>query len=178
MKRIVLKEEQKELFDDLSDENAGKLIKNIFEYVVTGESLGIDNQIKIPFMVITSELDKDIFKEKELQLKRSKAGKTGMQKRWNTPEPKEVVEVATPVKRKIFMPPTLEEVENYVKEKKLSVDGKHFFEYFNEGNWIDSKGNKVRNWKQKILTWDRYSKKEKKKFEYDHSFEDLDLLYE
>jgi hypothetical protein len=33
------------------------------------------------------------------------------------------------------------------------VDPVKFFDYFTEGNWIDSKGNPVRNWKQKLLTW-------------------------
>ena len=65
-------------------------------------------------------------------------------------------------KRKTFTPPTLEEIEKYVLEKKLQVDPKKFYDYFTEGNWIDSNGNKVKSWKQKILTWNAY-KKEKPK---------------
>ena len=61
---------------------------------------------------------------------------------------------------KKFVAPSLEDVEKYVAEKKLKVDAKKFFDYFTEGNWIDSKGNKVKNWKQKILTWNGYSKDE------------------
>lgn len=57
-----------------------------------------------------------------------------------------------------FSPPTLEEIESYVKEKQLNVDAKQFYDYFNEGNWIDAKGNKVKSWKQKILTWNSYAK--------------------
>lgn len=53
--------------------------------------------------------------------------------------------------------PTLEEVQHYIKEKGLNVDGKQFYDYFTEGNWVDSKGNKVKNWKQKLLTWNKYS---------------------
>ena len=45
-------------------------------------------------------------------------------------------------------------MRDYVAEKGLSVDPVKFFDYFTEGNWIDSKGNPVRNWKQKLLTWD------------------------
>lgn len=65
-------------------------------------------------------------------------------------------------KRKTFTPPTLEEIEKYVLEKKLQVDSKKFYDYFTEGNWVDSNGNKVKSWKQKILTWSSY-KKEKPK---------------
>lgn len=61
-----------------------------------------------------------------------------------------------------FVPPTLEEVENYVKEKGLSVKPSDFYNYFTEGNWIDSKGNKVKNWKQKLLTWENMRRTDKK----------------
>lgn len=58
------------------------------------------------------------------------------------------------IKEKIFIPPTLEEVKAYVAEKNLQVNPEKFFNYFDVGNWVDSKGNKVRNWKQKLLTWE------------------------
>ena len=61
------------------------------------------------------------------------------------------------VKKRIFTPPTLEDVNQYISEKGYSVDGKKFFEYFNESGWVDSRGNKVKNWKQKIITWENHS---------------------
>ena len=85
-------------------------------------------------------------------------------------------------KRKTFTPPKLEEIEKYVLEKKLNVDAKKFYDYFNEGNWIDSKGNKVKSWKQKLLTWNGYSnnQKETKKTNFEgreYSSGELDFLY-
>ncbi len=66
---------------------------------------------------------------------------------------------------------TLIEIEEYIKEKNLSVDAKQFFDYFEAGNWIDAKGNKVKNWKQKLLTWNSHAKQmpkpKKKGFNYD-----------
>lgn len=52
--------------------------------------------------------------------------------------------------------PTLEEIKQYIIDKQLKVNAQQFYDYFEEGNWIDSKGNKVKNWKQKILTWNKY----------------------
>lgn len=66
-------------------------------------------------------------------------------------------------KKESFVPPTLEEVESYVKEKGLSVKPSDFYNYFTEGNWIDSKGNKVKSWKQKLLTWENMRKPAEKK---------------
>lgn len=67
------------------------------------------------------------------------------------------------IKKESFVPPTLEEVENYVKEKGLSVRPSDFYNYFEVGNWIDSKGNKVKSWKQKLLTWENMRKPTEKK---------------
>ena len=54
-------------------------------------------------------------------------------------------------KRKVFVPPTYEEVLEYAKEKGREDIAKEFFEYFTVGEWVDSKGNKVKNWKQKFI---------------------------
>ncbi|KKN75910.1 hypothetical protein LCGC14_0376180 [marine sediment metagenome] len=63
---------------------------------------------------------------------------------------------------KKFIPPTLAEVYDYITEKGYKVDAEKFMEYFTVGDWIDSKGNKVRNWKQKIITWSGGEKVENK----------------
>ena len=63
--------------------------------------------------------------------------------------------------------PTLEEIKDYcLNVRHNKVDYKRFYDYFTEGNWIDSKGNKVKNWKQKIITWEKNTN-DKKEFEYE-----------
>lgn len=66
-----------------------------------------------------------------------------------------------------FNPPTLEEVRKYAWEHCKNVDADHFYEYFTTPNdkgetWVDSKGNKVRNWKQKMLTWEKMNSQSSK----------------
>ena len=63
-------------------------------------------------------------------------------------------------KRSRFVPPTLEQVKEYASGNHLNVDADRFYRYFTTPNdkgetWVDSKGNKVKNWKQKMLTWDK-----------------------
>ena len=71
--------------------------------------------------------------------------------------------------KKEFVAPTLEEIQNYISEKNLKVDAQDFYNYFTEGNWIDANGNEVRNWKQKLQTWNSYSKpRTEKKKEYNN----------
>lgn len=69
--------------------------------------------------------------------------------------------------KKPFVPPTLQEVEEYCRERNSCVDSKRFYDYFStpddEGRtWIDSKGNPVRNWKQKIIVWEGSNQSQKK----------------
>ena len=66
-------------------------------------------------------------------------------------------------KKKVFKKPTLEEIETYCKERNNNVDSKSFFDFYEAGDWKDSKGNKVKNWKQKIITWERDTNKKKDK---------------
>ena len=85
--------------------------------------------------------------------------------------------------KKEFVAPTLEEIQNYISEKNLKVDAQDFYDYFTAGNWIDANGNQVRNWKQKLQTWNSYRKNniQQKKKEYNNYEQrennDLDQFY-
>ena len=77
-------------------------------------------------------------------------------------EPKAEKGAKTPKKETgRFVPPTLEEVAAYAASRQSRVDPRRFYEYFSTPDaqgrtWRDSKGNPVRNWKQKFLTWEKY----------------------
>jgi hypothetical protein len=77
----------------------------------------------------------------------------------NKQETKNNKQVNTERARASFTPPTLDEIQTYVLEKNLHVSAKQFYDYFTVGNWADAKGNKVKNWKQKLLTWERLADK-------------------
>ena len=55
-----------------------------------------------------------------------------------------------------FVPPSLEEVRAYCQSRSSPVDPVAFYEYFETGSWKDAKGQPVRNWKQKLLTWEKH----------------------
>ena len=57
-------------------------------------------------------------------------------------------------KKKKFTPPTLEEVKKYCKSRNNDVDPKQFFDFCKTADWVDSKGQKVLSWKQKVITWE------------------------
>jgi len=58
-----------------------------------------------------------------------------------------------------YNPPSLDDVVAYCRSRNSSVNPKQFYDYFTTGNWKDSKGNPVINWKQKLITWERHDPK-------------------
>lgn len=61
--------------------------------------------------------------------------------------------------RKRFAPPSLEDIKAYCRERGNNVDPQKFYDYFTASNWYDSKGNKVKSWKQKVITWEGFANK-------------------
>lgn len=70
-------------------------------------------------------------------------------------EPQNNVSKVSENPKKKFVPPSVEEVEQYIREKNLIVDAEAFVSYFEDGNWRDSTGRKVKSWKQKLQVWNK-----------------------
>lgn len=62
-----------------------------------------------------------------------------------------------------FVKPTLAEIQEYCIKRNNNVDAKKFFDYYEASDWEDAKGNKVKNWKQKVITWEGRTQKEEPK---------------
>jgi transposase len=62
--------------------------------------------------------------------------------------------------KKSFIPPTQEEVINYVIEKQLVINPYNFFSYYSKLDWKDNQGKQVKSWKGKAVTWDIRDRKE------------------
>ena len=83
-KGFILYADQKELFSQLPDELAGKLIKHIMAYVNDENPVSDDILINIAFTPIKLQLKRDLVKFEETKGRRSIAGKIGAEKRWQT----------------------------------------------------------------------------------------------
>ena len=76
---FILYLEQKEIFETLSDNEAGKLIKAIFEYESTGQSPKLSKTLNLVFIPIKNALDRN----KEKYQKVVERNKKNIRKRWN-----------------------------------------------------------------------------------------------
>jgi hypothetical protein len=76
-KSFVLYTDQREVFDELSDEDAGKLIKHIFSYVNDEDPITEDKLLKVAFLPIKTQLKRDLKMWDEKKEQRAEAGKKG-----------------------------------------------------------------------------------------------------
>lgn len=158
------------LIESLPNEIAGVIFKNILKYQ-NGEDINNDFPI---WLFIKTKIDEYNTKKEEISEKRKKSGSYGGKanaskcyqmlpndaKCSNKIKENKIKE--NNIKEKtIKNPPTLDEINQYIKEKNLNVDGKKFFDYYSEGGWKDRDGKPIRNWKQKMLVvWDKPKQKE------------------
>lgn len=105
-----------------------------------------EEQDNLPDNVLDDVRQELRVKSKELRVKSKEKKKDGSGKR------------RTPT----FTPPTLQEVEEYARSRNSNVDPKRFCDYFDAGDWKDAKGQPVRSWKQKFITWESKSGERKK----------------
>lgn len=154
--------------------NSAKALKEIFPYVSERKIRYAIDTLKEAGLIETSNFNKDP-RDRTTWYSLTEKGKSILQKcnfhsvnlsngcgKNVTPLPNIDTDIDTDNKsvkerkrKKGFVPPTLEEVTAYCTERNSPVDPNAFYDYFTAGHWIDSKGQPVLNWKQKLITWER-----------------------
>jgi hypothetical protein len=76
-KSFVLYADQREIFEELSNEDAGKLIKHIFAYISDENPESDDKILRLAFLPIKTQLKRDLKLWDEKKQLRSEAGKKG-----------------------------------------------------------------------------------------------------
>jgi hypothetical protein len=156
-----------ESFEELTDEEAGRLAKHLFRYVNDLNPEPPDKITKMCFIPIKQSLKRDLVKyEERADRARENGAKGGRPKTQKTQsvisEPKKPDSVSVNVNDNVnvkddgIKPPSLEEVISYFDENGYTKESAtKMFEYYEESRkprgrvWKDGRGNTVKNWKQK-----------------------------
>lgn len=56
-------------------------------------------------------------------------------------------------KRYRFVPPTVEEVEEYINEKGYNVNARRFVDYYSSKGWTIGRNSPMKDWKAAVRTW-------------------------
>lgn len=161
--------------EKMDNENAGLYFKHFLRYVNDLNPIAPNILIDVTFEPHKQQLKRDLIAWEEECNKRSLKGKKGMASRWGkkiTEDSTTIVNYSTTIPtivgitdtetdtdteyikrkpKKVFIPPTLLEVEDYFKENGYTRQSAiKAFKYYNVADWSDSKGNKIKNWKQKM----------------------------
>lgn len=57
-----------------------------------------------------------------------------------------------------FIPPSLEQVRDYCRERKNGIDPEAFLDFYTANGWTQGKGKPIRDWQAAVRTWERREK--------------------
>ena len=189
-KSFVLYSDSQGLVNQLPDDVAGRLLKHIYAYVNDENPISNELLLNVAFEPIKMQLKRDLIKwETQIEQRRNAGLRSAEIRKRNATSVNErsisstdnvndnvndnvSVNVNDNVIKKVvvnkFTAPTILEVQTYFIENGFSKElAKRAFDYYDVGNWKDSKGNQVKNWKQKMRgVWFKDENKEITKLKF------------
>lgn len=174
------------IFNMLTDDEAGKLAKHLFNHASNQETTLNDRMLKVLFEPIRLQLERDNSKYETVKERRKEAGRKGGLKSGETRKQNEAIALDAKqneaneavivngndtvnvndndillkkeTKERRFKPPALSEVEEYISEKNYStVSAQSFWNFYESKNWFVGK-NKMKDWKKAIAGWESRNK--------------------
>jgi len=111
--------------------------------------------------IIINFLDEQMRIFNEISVKRSEAGSSKRKKSVNKclTNDKQMISKCTYIREdkiredNIVIPPKIEDVKNYCKERKNNVDANKWFDFYTSKGWMVGK-NKMKDWKAAVRTWE------------------------
>lgn len=182
---FLLEKDQKEIIDELSDEEAGIVFKAIYEYETTKKEPKLDKTLKIVFKQFKVKLDSYEIAYEEKCLK----NKENADKRWDKNKDATECErmqlnamdankikinkikenkinsvcVNNNVAKATEPTPTLDKIFEYGKELGVGKNYcKKFFNTYEATGWATASGVPIKNWKAKFNQWIEQDGKEEK----------------
>lgn len=169
----------------LSYEQKGRLIDALMDFSETGEEYqGDDPFVSMAFSFFSAAIRRSAEKYE----RRRKANQENIEKRWHKdeddPDPDDTndtngtdgiptipMETTKPTETKptepkrkpkrtqtVFVPPTVEEVAEYCRERGNRIDPETFVSYYTRQGWVLSNGRPMRDWKSAVVTWEKNGK--------------------
>ena len=163
--------------ETLSDAEAGRLMKAVWEYEATGHRQDLNGAEKGIYALILMTLCLDAEKDADISEKRAKAGSEGGKQKVananfakqnvaneanalirikNKEEDIQKETLLTEGKEKVrrFIPPTADEVAAYCRERNNGVDAQTFVDFYSSKGWKVG-STPMKDWKACVRTWEK-----------------------
>lgn len=69
--------------------------------------------------------------------------------------PQEQKPAAAEKKTRRFVPPTLDDVQSYCRERGNAVDAVRFYDYYTANGWTQGHGKPIKDWRAAVRLWER-----------------------
>jgi len=173
-KSFILYIDSLNILSNLNTQQAGELFIAIYNYHLTGE-MPTEFWIKLALTPFINQWERDLEKwERIAEVRKENGRKGGLSKskqmlanaslakqdlanvavnvnvKGNVKGNSNVTQEKKSIKKE-FTPPTLEEVKSwFIENGSTAQAGAKAWQYYTDGEWIDSKGTPVKNWRQKM----------------------------
>ena len=157
----------------LTDEEVGRLFRALMAYHATGEEKEITGREWLAFDFIREDIDRaeQAHEEKCRKNRENRMNAIDNERQRSSTDVNERQRSSTykdkdkdndndkenekekDNTKKRFIPPTLEQVTEYMKEINCDIDPQYFLDYQEARNWILSNGKQAKDWKAVIRTW-------------------------
>ena len=149
--------------EQLTDEQAGDLLKHILRYVNDKEPQMENVITRIAFEPIKQSLKRDLQKYEDIR----KRNQDNARKRWdatassgipndtkNADSDSVSVSVSVTGKKEIkgFVKPTIEQLKEYMSEQGMNDIAENWLNHYEANGWMVGK-NKMKDWKASVRTW-------------------------
>jgi hypothetical protein len=145
---------------DISDISKAALTSNsVVTRVLTELATEFQGQLKLRWKSVGTEIELEIKKFRERQSNfKSKLISNSFQDHSKTTIQYSTIQEQYKkenIKRKVFIPPTLDEIKKYCAERKSPIDPTHWFDYQVSHGWRFNGGRRMSDWQATIRTWER-----------------------
>ena len=155
-----------ETTQDLSAEERGNLINAIVAYA-SGQEYEhlLTGGCKIAFRFFKGQVDRN----NAISDSRSKAGSNKHEQNETNDNKQEQSGTNSTIElekekdkekennNKRFIPPTVEEVAEYCRERNNGIDPQYFIDYQTARNWVLSNGKQCKDWRATVRTWEQHN---------------------
>ena len=188
-KSFVFYDSWGDVFNEMSDEEAGKMIKTMIIYHREKTVKNMPLSLRLAFALIKNQMDIDAEKYDDICEKRKQSGAKGGDAKKEKKQKVANAKFAKEKKQKVASvadndndndndintlltecdniahtsTPTLDDVVDFCRKEKLKVNAEKFFNHYQSIGWKTPSGAVMEDWKARLRSWDAEDKDKTKK---------------